>query len=125
MEAAMARKARTTPPPAESVDADRVLAFVNTLSARPSGSPVERLVTYEALVEWAREQHLLPGAAAEEVGIVPGDLVDDRLVVREESSQVFHQWLGLTGGRSMPTVRKSILRRRAVCRKSLRNSSTS
>ena len=48
--------------PAESVDADRVLAFINTLSARPTRAPVERLATYEALVAWAREQHLVSAA---------------------------------------------------------------
>lgn len=51
--------------PAEAVDAERVLAFVNTLSARPTGAPVERLTSYEALIEWAREQHLVASAAAE------------------------------------------------------------
>jgi predicted RNA-binding Zn ribbon-like protein len=61
----MAKKPRPTAPPAESVDTERVLAFVNTLSARPTPAPVERLTSYEALVEWAREQHLVSGAAAE------------------------------------------------------------
>jgi predicted RNA-binding Zn ribbon-like protein len=61
----MAKKSRPTAPPAESVDAERVLAFVNTLSSRPTEAPVERLVSYEALVEWAREQHLVSAAAAE------------------------------------------------------------
>ena len=51
--------------PAEPVDADRVLAFVNTLSSRPTSAPVERLDSYEALVTWAREQHLVSAAAAE------------------------------------------------------------
>ena len=59
------RRDRPTPPPAESVDADRVLAFVNTLSGRPTDAPVERLVSYDALVDWAREQHLISAAAAE------------------------------------------------------------
>ena len=57
--------ARATAPPAESVDAERVLAFVNTLSARPTPAPAERLTSYDALVEWAREQHLVSTAAAE------------------------------------------------------------
>jgi predicted RNA-binding Zn ribbon-like protein len=57
--------ARATAPPAESVDAERVLAFVNTLSARPTPAPAERLTSYDALVEWAREQHLVSAAAAE------------------------------------------------------------
>ncbi len=61
----MARKSKPTAPPAESVDAERVLAFVNTLSGRPTSAPVERLVSYDALVEWAREQHLVSAAAAE------------------------------------------------------------
>ena len=51
--------------PAESVDAERVLAFINTLSGRPTDAPVERLESYEALVAWAREQHLVSAAAAE------------------------------------------------------------
>jgi predicted RNA-binding Zn ribbon-like protein len=51
--------------PAESVDADRVLAFINTLSARPTAAPAEQLVNYEALVTWARDQHLVSAAAAE------------------------------------------------------------
>ena len=51
--------------PAESVDAERVLAFINTLSGRPTEAPVERLESYEALVTWAREQHLVSAAAAE------------------------------------------------------------
>jgi len=59
------RGARPGPVPAEPVDADRVLAFVNTLSSRPTSAPVERLDSYEALVTWAREQHLVSAAAAE------------------------------------------------------------
>src|SRR5690349_8344048 len=53
------------PVPAESVDAERVLAFINTLSARPTDHPLERLDSYEALVAWAREQHLVSAAAAD------------------------------------------------------------
>ncbi len=60
---------RRPPLPAESVDADRVLAFINTLSARPTAAPVEQLDTYESLVEWAREQHLMSAAAAERLSI--------------------------------------------------------
>ena len=57
--------ARVNAPPAEAVDAARVLAFVNTLSGRPTPAPVERLVSYDALLDWARAEHLLPAAAAE------------------------------------------------------------
>ena len=61
----MAKSAKPMTPPAESVDAERVLAFVNTLSGRPTAAPAERLVSYDALVEWAREQHLITTASAE------------------------------------------------------------
>jgi len=61
----MAKTARPAPLPAEPVDADRVLAFINTLSSRPTAAPVEHLDSYEALVAWAREQHLVSAAAAE------------------------------------------------------------
>jgi predicted RNA-binding Zn ribbon-like protein len=59
------RRDKPTTPPAESVDAERVLAFVNTLSSRPLPEPVERLTSYDALVGWAREQHLISAAAAD------------------------------------------------------------
>ena len=58
-------KAKAGRLPAEPVDAERVLAFINTLSSRPTAAPVERLDTYEALVVWAREQHLVSAAAAD------------------------------------------------------------
>lgn len=51
--------------PAESVDADRVLSFINTLSGRPTATPSERLLSYDDLVAWAREQHLVNAAAAD------------------------------------------------------------
>src|SRR5688500_13761808 len=61
----MAKSGKPTALPAESGDADRVLAFVNTLSGRPTDSPSERLVSYAALVDWGREQHLVSAAAAD------------------------------------------------------------
>jgi predicted RNA-binding Zn ribbon-like protein len=61
----MAKNARPTALPAESVDAERVLAFINTLYGRPRPAPVESLGSYDALVEWARGQHLVSAAAAE------------------------------------------------------------
>ena len=64
----MAKTARPGPLPEESVDADRVLAFINTLSGRPTAAPVERLDSYEALVDWARDQHLVSAAAADRLG---------------------------------------------------------
>jgi predicted RNA-binding Zn ribbon-like protein len=59
------RRDKLAPVPTESVDAERVLAFVNTLSGRPTGAPSERLVSYDALVDWAREQHFVSAPAGE------------------------------------------------------------
>jgi predicted RNA-binding Zn ribbon-like protein len=59
----MAKSARPAPLPAESVDAERVLAFINTL--RPTSKPLDTLTSYEALALWARDQHLVSAAAAE------------------------------------------------------------
>lgn len=53
------------PIPDQSVDAERALAFVNTLSGRPTPAPSESLVSYDALVTWARDQRLLSPAAAD------------------------------------------------------------
>ncbi len=49
----------------EPVDTTRVLAFVNTLSARPTLAPVERLVSYEALLAWTKESGLIRADEAE------------------------------------------------------------
>jgi len=51
--------------PAEAVDAARVLSFINTLSSRPTDAPVERLVSYDALVEWAEHEKVISGAAGQ------------------------------------------------------------
>jgi predicted RNA-binding Zn ribbon-like protein len=52
------------PLPEETLDLNHALAFVNTLSARPTSAPAERLVSYEALLDWAREEKLIAPAAA-------------------------------------------------------------
>ena len=52
------------PLPEETLDLNRALAFVNTLSARPTSTPVERLVSYGALLDWAREEKLIASGAA-------------------------------------------------------------
>jgi predicted RNA-binding Zn ribbon-like protein len=54
-------RARTRPPivTPEDVDTSRALAFANTLTARHTPSPVERLVSYDALLAWSREAGLI------------------------------------------------------------------
>lgn len=59
----MAKSSRPAALPEEAVDAERVLAFVNTL--RPTSAPLEPFDSYAALVDWARRQHLVPAASAE------------------------------------------------------------
>ena len=61
--AAARRPVRPSSTP-EDVGPLRALAFVNTLSGRPTDSPVERLVSYDACSRWAREAGMLK---AEEV----------------------------------------------------------
>lgn len=53
------RETRRPEPPTEADDAARCLGFVNTLSARLTAEPSERLVSYEALVAWAKEAGIL------------------------------------------------------------------
>lgn len=61
-----APRARSRPSaPAEELDLTRALAFVNTLSARSTPSPSEKLLSYEALLDWAREAGLLAPDDAE------------------------------------------------------------
>lgn len=52
------RPARPALPP-EDQDIERCLSFVNTLSERTTATPTEKLVSYDALIEWARGTGLL------------------------------------------------------------------
>ena len=54
----MATRRRPAVPPEEQ-DIERCLSFVNTLSERTSEAPNEKLVSYEALIEWARGSGLI------------------------------------------------------------------
>ena len=59
---------RAKPPgrvPAESVDDERVLGFLNTLAGRPTAAPVDRLLSYDALIAWAQQQHVVSASVAE------------------------------------------------------------
>jgi predicted RNA-binding Zn ribbon-like protein len=60
------------PLPEETLDLNRALSFVNTLSARPTETPAERLVSYDALLDWAREEKLLPAASARHLAAYAG-----------------------------------------------------
>jgi predicted RNA-binding Zn ribbon-like protein len=51
--------------PSQEADIARCLAFVNTLSGRPTPAPVERLVSYDALVDWGKDAGVLKPTEAE------------------------------------------------------------
>ena len=53
-----ARRVHRAPPPEEQ-DIERCLSFVNTLTERTTENPTEKLVTYDALIDWARGSGLL------------------------------------------------------------------
>jgi predicted RNA-binding Zn ribbon-like protein len=53
--------------PAAGDDIARVMAFVNTLSSRGSPAPKEGLVSYAALVEWARGAGIVSSGVAAEL----------------------------------------------------------
>jgi predicted RNA-binding Zn ribbon-like protein len=63
------RPGRSGALPSEAADIERCLAFVNTLSGRPTASPAERLVSYDALVSWAKETGIL---RADEAALLGG-----------------------------------------------------
>jgi predicted RNA-binding Zn ribbon-like protein len=93
---------------AEDVDALRALAFVNTLAPRPTPSPVERLVSYEALATWAQEAGFLK---ADEVTRLiararrrPADAA--RIVARaRELRELLHEtFTVLAAGKTPPAV---------------------
>jgi predicted RNA-binding Zn ribbon-like protein len=50
---------RPPAPVPEDVDTLRTLSFANTLSGRPTATPAERLISYDAFADWAREVGLL------------------------------------------------------------------
>ena len=55
----MSRKRKPPDVPPEEVDVQRCLSFVNTLSGRATEQPSEKLVTFEALLTWARDEGLV------------------------------------------------------------------
>ncbi len=62
-----ARPSRQAIPP-EALDVERALSFVNTRSGRATASPTEKLVSFEALIQWSQEAGVLKPAEAEHLG---------------------------------------------------------
>jgi predicted RNA-binding Zn ribbon-like protein len=55
----MATRRRPPAVPPEDQDIERCLSFVNTLSERTTAAPNEKLVSYDALIDWARGAGLI------------------------------------------------------------------
>jgi predicted RNA-binding Zn ribbon-like protein len=51
--------------PPEALDLERALSFANTVSGRTSAAPIEKLTSFEALLDWARQSGLLKPDDAE------------------------------------------------------------
>jgi predicted RNA-binding Zn ribbon-like protein len=51
--------------PSQESDIERCLSFVNTRSGRATDNPTETLVSFDALLTWAREKGVLKAADAE------------------------------------------------------------
>jgi predicted RNA-binding Zn ribbon-like protein len=58
------RRAQPVIPP-EDQDIERCLSFVNTLSGRTTTTPEEKLVSYEALLNWSRETGMVKSEDAD------------------------------------------------------------
>lgn len=104
MSAAKPRSSVATP---EDVDALGTLAFVNTLSDRPTSAPAERLVSYDAFVAWAREAGLLKTDEAERLiararrRVAEGDRIVER--ARDLRERLHDTFTSLSAGKT-PTA---------------------
>jgi predicted RNA-binding Zn ribbon-like protein len=104
MSAAKSRSSVATP---EDVDALGTLAFVNTLSGRPTSAPAERLVSYDAFVAWAREAGMLKTDEAERLvararrRVTEGDRIVER--ARDLRERLHDTFTSLSAGKTPTT----------------------
>lgn len=99
---------RKRPPAAtaEDIDALRALAFVNTLSGRPTPAPADRLVSYDALAGWAREAGLIKADEAERLVTRARrrGAEGERILTRaRELRELLHETLTTLGAGKTPT----------------------
>jgi predicted RNA-binding Zn ribbon-like protein len=93
--------------PTTEIDAGRTLAFVNTLSARPTSAPAERLVSYEAFVAWAREAGILKTDEAERLAARARKRPAEAHQILERARQLrelLHDALGALGNGRTPSA---------------------
>jgi predicted RNA-binding Zn ribbon-like protein len=63
----MASRRAPTACPSQESDIERCLSFVNTRSGRATDNPTETLVSFDALLTWAREKAVLSAADADRI----------------------------------------------------------
>ena len=100
-----ASRPRPPAPVPEDVDATRTLDFVNTLSGRPTASPVERLISYDALLEWARENGLLKPDDADRLSARARRRTDDAARILQRARDLrerLHDTFAATSAGRMP-----------------------
>ena len=100
----MARRARPLIPP-EELDVERALSFVNTRSGRATPNPTEKLVSFEALVNWSHEAGLLKASDAEQLAARARRRLDEaaRLLARAcELRELLHEAFSATSKGNAP-----------------------
>ncbi len=89
----------------EDVDTTRTLSFVNTLSGRPTSTPAERLITYDAFADWAREVGLLKPDDVERLAGRARRQSEDAARVLQRARELrerLHETFAATSDRRMP-----------------------
>ena len=89
----------------EDVDTTRTLSFVNTLSGRPTSTPAERLITYDAFADWAREVGLLKPDDVERLAGRARRRSEDAARVLQRARELrerLHETFAATSDRRMP-----------------------
>ena len=97
---------RPPAPVPEDVDTTRTLAFVNTLSSRPTAAPVERLISYDTLLEWAREAGVLRPDDVERLSARGRRRIDDAARILQRARDLrerLHDTFTATSAGRMPS----------------------
>ena len=101
------RPPRAPSPIPEDVDITRTLSFVNTLSGRPTATPAERLISFDALLEWAREAGLLKPEDAERLAARARRRTEDAARIVQRARDVrerLHDTFAATSEGRMPAA---------------------
>jgi predicted RNA-binding Zn ribbon-like protein len=103
----MSPQRRAPAVPAEELDIRRCLSFINTLSARSTQHPIEKLVSFEALLGWARDEGVLKPEEANRLSsrAKRRQAEADRVVAQaRELRELLHDTLDATAARRTPAA---------------------